>query len=135
MEGPGLPVAATNGGPGAGGERPVARARRIPWARVLALAALVGLTVLAANSCQQSQIRVDQQRAVAIARDQVDFRPRSQQIRLVRQGLSSHPLWAVSLSVPAKDGRGYARLAVVRVDANTGAVVAVATQRPGARER
>jgi hypothetical protein len=113
----------------------VAGARRIPWVRVLAFVALLALTVLVANSCQQSQVRVDQRRAVAIARGQVDFRPRAEQIRLVRQGLSSHPLWAVSLSVPAKDHRGYARLAVVRVDANTGAVVGVATQRPGARER
>jgi hypothetical protein len=52
----------------------------------------------------------------------------------VRQGLNSHPFWAVSLSIPRTVAAGqdapsgddaYRRLAVVRIDANTGKVVAV----------
>jgi hypothetical protein len=42
----------------------------------------------------------------------------------VRQGLNGHPYWAISLSIAGKDGEGYARVAVARVDANTGRLVA-----------
>ena len=51
------------------------------------------------------------------------------QVRLVRQGLTAHPFWAVSFSVPAASGDGYTRLATVRVDANTGEVAAVNRER------
>lgn len=83
------------------------------------------VTVLVAQTCQKSEVRVPQERAVATARAQVDFTPRRTQVRLVRQGLDGHPYWAVSLSVPAASGEGYAKLATVRVDANTGAVAGV----------
>jgi hypothetical protein len=100
---------------------------------VLAFVALVGATIFVANSCQRSQVRIGQDQAVATAREQVDFRPRAEQVRLVRQGLTSHPFWAVSLSVPGDSpGAGFEKLAVVKVDANTGRVVSVATQRPQA---
>jgi hypothetical protein len=103
----------------------------VPWPRVLALVALVGAIIFVANSCQRSQVRIDQDRAVATARAQVDFRPRAEQVRLVRQGLTSHPYWAVSLSTPARPPQsGFEELAVVKVDANTGEVVSVATQQP-----
>jgi hypothetical protein len=113
------PVAA-NGGRRTG-------ARGVPWPRVLAFVALLGATVFVANSCQRSQVRIDEQQAIATAREQVDFRPRAEQVRLVRQGLTSRPFWAVSLSVPG-GAAGFKELAVVKVDANTGKVVSVATQ-------
>jgi hypothetical protein len=122
-------AAATDGhGPLPAGRRLQDRARGLPWPRVLALVALVGAIIFVANSCQRSQVRIDQDRAVATARAQVDFRPRAEQVRLVRQGLTSHPYWAVSLSVPSRSG--FEELAVVKVDANTGEVVSVATQQP-----
>ena len=34
------------------------------------------------------------------------------------------PFWAISLSIPAKNGKGYERVSVARVDANTGKLVA-----------
>ena len=86
------------------------------------------VTLVFAQSCQQSQVRVPQERAIATARAQVDFRPARTQIRLVRQGLNAKPFWAVSLSVPARDGAP-ARIATVRVDANTGKVAAVNDDR------
>jgi hypothetical protein len=58
----------------------------------------------------------------------VDFQPKQTQIRLLRQGLNSHPYWAVSLSIPS--GGDYSKLTVVRVDANSGVVMAVDDQRP-----
>jgi hypothetical protein len=120
----------TNGhaAPAAPGRRLSVRGRGISPARVLALVALVALTVLVANSCQKAQVRISQNQAIGTARGQVDFRPTRTQIRLVRQGINSHPFWAVSLSVPK--GTGFKELAVIRVDANTGKVASVAVQQP-----
>jgi hypothetical protein len=109
-------------------------AKRWITPRRVAFLLLVLVVVFAARSCQQSQIRVSQDRAVVLARAEVDFTPTQTQVRLVRQGLNSHPFWAVSLAIPrpAEQGRAgptedssYRRLAVVRIDANTGKVVAV----------
>lgn len=94
---------------------------------MLALIGLLVLTVVAANSCQQAQVRLTQDQAVALARKQVDFEPTRTQVRLVRQGMPSRPFWAVSLSVPTGPER-FDRLAVVEVDANKGKVVSVAAQ-------
>jgi len=87
--------------------------------------ALFALTLVTARSCQRSQVRIPQERAVSTALAQVGFTPRRTQVRLVRQGLDGRPYWAVSLSVPDRSGSGYEHLATVRVDANTGAVAAV----------
>jgi hypothetical protein len=86
--------------------------------------ALLAVCLVVANTCQKRQIRVSQQTAVATATHAADFRPQRTQVRLVRQGLNGHPYWAVSLSIPGKGGKGYARVAVARVDANTGKLVA-----------
>ena len=77
-----------------------------------------------ANTCQKRQVRVSKESAIATATRAADFRPQRTQVRLVRQGLSGHPYWAVSLSIPGKGGNGYARVSVARVDANTGKLVA-----------
>jgi hypothetical protein len=96
------------------------------------LVAVFGLAVVAARSCQQSQIRITQQQAVAKARGAIDFRPTQTQVRLVRQGINSRPFWAVSLSVPRGSGRNdFKRLAVARVDANTGKLVEIKGDRRG----
>jgi hypothetical protein len=79
---------------------------------------------VAANSCQRHQIRITKETAIATATRAADFRPQRTQVRLVRQGLNGHPFWAISLSVPAKNGKGYERLSVARVDANSGQLVA-----------
>ena len=96
--------------------------------RVLAFVGLLVLIVLAANSCQRSQVRFSQPQAIELARQQVDFEPTQTQIRLIRQGVQGRPIWAVSLSVPTGPDK-FERLAVVRIDANKGKVVSVATQR------
>ena len=79
---------------------------------------------MVASSCQKRQIRVTKEAAVATATRQADFRPQRTQVRLVRQGLNGHPYWAISLSIPDKNGKGYERVSVARVDANTGKLVA-----------
>jgi hypothetical protein len=85
------------------------------------------------QTCQKSQIRVDEDAAIARAEREVEFEPTRKQVRLVRRGLNSKPYWVVSLSVPAK-GAGlntqeFSELAVVTIDANTGAVTEVKIQR------
>jgi hypothetical protein len=90
----------------------------------LLIVGLFALCLVAATSCQHRQIRVSQQTAVVTATQAADFTPQRTQVRLVRQGLNGHPYWAISLSVPSKSGNGYARVAVARVDANTGKLVA-----------
>jgi hypothetical protein len=102
---------------------------RVTKRGVAAVVALIAVTALAAQSCQQAQVRVTQERAIATARERAGFEPERTQIRLVRQGLTAHPYWAVSLSVPAASGDGFARLTTVRVDANTGEVDAVNRER------
>jgi hypothetical protein len=91
---------------------------------------LVAVTFVVAQSCQQSQIRFDQDRAIATALPQAGFEPTRTQVRLVRQGLNGHPYWAVSFSVPAPSGNGYAKLTTVRVDANTGKIDSVNRETP-----
>jgi hypothetical protein len=91
------------------------------------IVALFVVALVFSRSCQGAQVRITQRQAIASARRQVDFSPRQTQIRLVRQGLAAHPYWAVSLSVPGASG-SFRRLTTVRVDANTGKVVAVNRQ-------
>jgi hypothetical protein len=99
---------------------------RVPtWVRpAVLIIGLFAISLVAANACQHRQIRISQETAIVTATRAADFRPQRTQVRLVRQGLNGHPYWAISLSVPAKNGNGYARVAVARVDANTGKLVA-----------
>ena len=76
------------------------------------------------TSPSADQIRVSKEIAIATATRAADFRPQRTQVRLVRQGLNGRPFWAISLSIPNKDGKGYQRVSVARVDANTGKLVA-----------
>ena len=96
---------------------------------MLAVLALFALTFVVAQSCQQSQVRIDQQRAVQIARPEAGFTPERTQVRLVRQGLTGSPYWAISFSVAAPSGDGYSKLTTVRVDANSGKVASVNRER------
>ena len=108
---------------------------RPTWGRILVLIALVVLAAFAARSCQQSQIRISMEQAIAIADRQVDFKPGSTQIRMLRQGLNRKPFWFVSLSDPigsVVDPQGFTRLVVVEIDANTGKVENVDNQSVGA---
>jgi hypothetical protein len=93
---------------------------------------LVVLAAVVARSCQQSQIRISKEQAIAIADRQVDFKPGSTQIRMLRQGLNRKPFWFVSLSDPigsALRPQGFTQLVVVQIDANTGKVEDVNNER------
>ena len=93
----------------------------------------MALTFVASRSCQQDQIRISKEQAIATAERQVQFDPTRVQVRMLRQGLNSRPNWVVSLSIPdngaATPEQKFKELALVRVDANTGKVVDVKVQR------
>ena len=88
--------------------------------RVAVIAAVLIVAFVAAQTCQKSSIRLDKNQALAKAKAQVDFTPKREQVRLLRQGLSSKPYWMVSLSRPGKREGTFSRLAVFRINANTG---------------
>jgi hypothetical protein len=103
---------------------------RLDRRAVLLLVLVFGAALAVSQGCQKSQVRITKEQAIASAQRQVDFRAERTQVRLVRQGLDSQAFWAVSLSVPAADGK-FKELATVRVDANTGKVAAVNRNLPG----
>ncbi len=110
-------------------EEPPKRPARLTKRGVIAVLALFAVTIVAAQSCQQSQVRISKERAIAIARPEAGFAPERTQVRLVRQGINARPFWAVSFSVPAASGDGYSHLTTVRIDANKGTVEAVNRER------
>jgi hypothetical protein len=110
-------------------EEPPQGPRRLTPRAVVGFVALLAVTFVAAQTCQQSQVRLSKEQAIARARPEAGFAPQRTQIRLVRQGLNGHPFWAVSFSVAAPSGDGYARLTTVRVDANSGKIAAVNRER------
>jgi hypothetical protein len=101
------------------------------WLKVGLVVALLALTFVAARSCQQSQIRISKEQAIATAEQRIPFEPTSVQVRMLRQGLNSRPVWVVSLSVPREGTQAqvFDELAVVRVNANTGKVEDVRVQQ------
>jgi hypothetical protein len=69
---------------------------------------------------------VSEERAVEIARPQVEFAPEGHNIRLVRMGIPPHAYWAVSFWI--KDRFGQATdVTVVVVDSTTGRIDSVRT--------
>ena len=90
---------------------------------------LIGLAFAVSRGCQNDEIELSQEEAVALAQDQVDFTPADTQVRLLRQGIDRHPFWIVSLSVESADGDTYDELAVLRIDATSGEIVEFREQK------
>ena len=87
---------------------------------MVVIAAVLVVAFVAAQTCQKSSIRLDKNQAIAKAEAQVDFTPQREQVRMLRQGLNSKPYWMVSLSRPGKRRGTFSKLAVFRINANTG---------------
>ena len=102
---------------------------RPTWPRILVIVAVLVAAFFVAKSCQQSQVRVTKEQAIATAKRAVDFKPRITNIRLLRQGLGSKPFWFVNLSVPGPDSDIPRRLSVVKIDANTCKIEDIDRQR------
>jgi hypothetical protein len=90
------------------------------WVRVTVIVAVLVVAFIAAQTCQKSSIRLDKNQALSKAEAQVDFTPKREQIRMLRQGLTSKPFWMVSLSRPGKRRGTFSKLAVFRINANNG---------------
>jgi hypothetical protein len=97
--------------------------------RVAVIVAVLAVAFVAAQTCQQSQIRFTKEQAIAKAKARIDFAPQRTQIRLLRQGITSEPFWIVSLSIPAEQDDTFRELAIVKIDANSGKVDSVKVQR------
>jgi hypothetical protein len=93
------------------------------------IVAVLVVAFLAAQTCQQSQIRFTKEQAIAKAERQIDFQPDRTQIRLLRQGITSEPFWIVSLSVAGEREDSFRELALVKIDANNGKIDSVKQQR------
>lgn len=70
-------------------------------------------------------VAIEKEEAVALARQHIDFEPTQTTVRLLRQGFSASPAWAVSFSIPRTGAEGFERLVTVVVDATEGAIVEV----------
>jgi hypothetical protein len=92
---------------------------------VAVVLAVLAIAFVVAQTCQQEQVRLTKEQAIERAEQEVNFEPTRTAVRLLRQGIESRPFWIVSLSIPRTEGEGYRRLAVVRIDANTGEVAEV----------
>jgi hypothetical protein len=100
------------------------------WVKVGLVVVLLAVTFVAARGCQQSQVRITENQAIAKAEQRIPFKPEHIQVRMLRQGVPSRPFWIVSLSVPHEGStQVFDELAVVRVNANNGKVVDVRIQR------
>jgi hypothetical protein len=91
--------------------------------------AVLAVAFVAAQTCQQSQVRVTKEEAIAKAKQEIDFTPQRTQIRLLRQGIASEPFWIVSLSIPGEQEDTFRELALVKIDANNGKLDSVKHQR------
>jgi hypothetical protein len=88
------------------------------------MVALIAVGLLLTRVLDRSGARISEERAVAIARPQVDFTPEGHNIRLVRRGIPPHPYWAVSFWIKNSSGTA-TRVTVVLVNADTGSVTEV----------
>jgi len=121
--------------PGDGAAEPPARNYadgKPTWPKVAVVVAVLALAFVAARACQQDQVRIAKDEAIAIAEERVDFEPVNRQVRFLRQGLDRRPFWFVSLSIPAEPGseQEFSRLVVVRVDATNGEVEDLSERTP-----
>jgi hypothetical protein len=79
--------------------------------------------LLVARTCGSVGDEVSQEKAVAIARAQIDFDAEHHQIRLFKKGLDSHPYWGVSLY--NGDRSNPTQCQIVQIDAASGVVFSV----------
>jgi hypothetical protein len=89
---------------------------------------VLAAALVAMKSCGRED-RIDQDEAVAIAREQVAFEPDDVQVRYVQRGIPPVGYWAVSLYTTNAAGTPQ-RVRVVLVNATTGAVSAALAGRP-----
>jgi hypothetical protein len=106
----------------------IARALKSPGVLVL-IAALVGASFVS-RGCQRSQVRLNADQSVLVGERAIDFEPEGHAVRMVLRGVPPKRYWGVSYWIRNPTGKGYRKLTVVLVDANTGKVDKVYVKRP-----
>ena len=87
--------------------------------------AILGLSgVLQAGN----DVSVSSESAVDIATERLDFEPDLVAVRMVREGIDLHPIWAVSFSTEGSGDERYDQILVVSVDAQSGEIIRVARE-------
>jgi hypothetical protein len=98
-----------------------------PLGRIAILVVVLVVALLAARTCASRDTGIDQDEAIEIARQEVDFEPERTMVRFVPRGVDSRPFWAVSLSLLGDDGNPEL-ITVVLVDGTTGEVEEIRRQ-------
>ena len=88
------------------------------------MAGLIALGLLLTQVLGRGGTRVKSERAVAVARPRIDFRPDGDTVRFIRRGIPPRGYWVVSFWTRKPSG-SYDRITVVLVDAATGKVTEV----------
>jgi len=104
------------------------RIRAIPGRTKFFIVLAVALAILGFAGVINAarDVNLEREEAVEIALDHVDFEPETADARLIRQGFSLEPVWAVSLAIPQPNNpREFVRLTIVEIDARTGEIRSV----------
>jgi hypothetical protein len=108
------------------GRAPLSRRELPPRRTIIALIVLLLVAAFViSRSCQRREDGIGKDRAVAIARGQIDYEPERVAVRFMRRGIPSRGYWAVSLP-----GKNPPRVTTVVVNARTGKVVEVNREQP-----
>lgn len=92
----------------------------------IALGVLLLMLGVSGRLQASSDVSLERDQAIEIAREYLDFEPVNEDARLVRQGFSLVPVWAVSFSIPEDDTtREFKRLTTVEINAETGDVIRI----------
>jgi hypothetical protein len=85
---------------------------------------LLGLALVLTQVLGRGGTKISSDRAVAIARPRIDFRPTGHTVRFIRRGIPPRGSWVVSFWTRKPNG-SYDRVTLVLVDAATGEVTEV----------
>ena len=108
-------------GPAPESRRPLPPRRTV----IVFIAILFVAAFVVSRSCQKREVAIDKERAVEIARDQIDYEPQRVAVRFMRRGVPSRGYWAVSMP-----GADPPRITTVVISASSGDVVEVNREQP-----
>ena len=118
---PPAPRADLSIGPAPESRRPLPPRRTV----IVFIAILFVAAFVVSRSCQKREVAIDKERAVEIARDQIDYEPQRVAVRFMRRGVPSRGYWAVSMP-----GTDPPRVTTVVISASSGDVVEVNREQP-----
>ena len=108
------------------GRAPLGRRELPPRRTIIALIVILLVAAfVASRSCQQREDGIGKERAMEIARAEIDYEPERIAVRFIRRGIPSSGFWAVSLP-----GTDPPRVTTVVINARTGKVVEVNREQP-----